>query len=267
MAGQGVVLGALEVVVLKQGGRVVLGAIDHAGLQGAEDFPGVHGDAVAAHGVHHVDEQRVALYANLHAFEVFQAAHRLFGVDAARAAVHPGQGHQVEVGVGDLVEDLLADLAIDDLAHVLMVAEHERHVEHVHIRHYRADDPQADAGHLHGADLSLFDHFLFRSQHAAGEHLEGNVAIAGLFQLFTHVLLGDHGRVAGRVDFGELDVQCRGGHGHAEGEREYGKKQLAFERHDETPWFLLSGFVRASVGAAEGVSPGRQVPPGPWCQG
>jgi hypothetical protein len=68
------------------------------------------------------------------------------------------------------------------------------------------------------------------------------------FQLFAHVLLGHHGRVAGRVDFGELDVQRRGGHGHAEGEGEYGKKQLAFERHDETPWFLLSGFGRASVG-------------------
>src|SRR3546814_10846497 len=78
---------------------------------------------------------------------------RLLGVEVARAAVHPGQGHQVEFGIGDLVEDLLADFTVDDLAHVRLVTEHEWHVEDVHVRHHRSNDAEADASHLYGTNL------------------------------------------------------------------------------------------------------------------
>jgi len=86
--GQAVELGVLVAVVFEQGWRVVFRAVDHPGLQRTEDLAGVHGNAVAAHGVDGVDEHRVALHADLHAFEVGEAAYRFFGVDIARAAVH-----------------------------------------------------------------------------------------------------------------------------------------------------------------------------------
>src|SRR5690606_16617129 len=173
-------------------------------LQGAENLTGVHGDAVGAHGVEGVDEQRVADHADLHALEVFQRAYRLLGVEAAAAGFHPRQADHVEVGVGDGVEDFLTDLAVDHLAHVLDVTEHERHVEDVGGRHHRANRAEADAGQLDGADLGLFDHFLLGTQHAACEHARLDFTIAGGFQFLAEVLHGDYGRVAGRVDFGNL---------------------------------------------------------------
>jgi len=63
--------------------------------------------------------------------------------------------------VGDLVEDLIADLSVDDFAHVHLVAEHERHVEHVHVWHHQPDDAEAAPGHLYRADLGLFDDLFF----------------------------------------------------------------------------------------------------------
>ena len=47
-----------------------LGRIDHVGLQRAEGFVVAHGDAVAAHGVHGVHEQRIAHHANLQTLQV-----------------------------------------------------------------------------------------------------------------------------------------------------------------------------------------------------
>src|SRR5690606_42092836 len=90
-----------------------------------------------------------ALPIYLHTLEVVNVAYRLLAVEVAYAAIHPGQADYVEFGIGNLVEQLLVDLAVDDLAHVLVVAEHERHVEGVDVGYHRAESAEADAGHLH----------------------------------------------------------------------------------------------------------------------
>ncbi|MNI55285.1 hypothetical protein D3C73_1102250 [compost metagenome] len=171
------------------------------------------------------------MHADLHALEVCKAAYRFFGVDVACATVHPGQGDQVEFGVGDLVENLVADCTVDDLAHVRLVAEHERHVEHVHVRHHRPDDTEADASHLDRTDLGLLDHFLLGTEYATGEHLEGQFAVALGDQGFAQLLFRHDGRVAGRVDVGEFDFQRMGGAAEGEGQGECSGEKSAFEVH------------------------------------
>ena len=53
------------VVLREQRRRVVLGAVDHAGLQRAVELVEAHRDAVAAHRVHRLDEDRVAHHPDL----------------------------------------------------------------------------------------------------------------------------------------------------------------------------------------------------------
>ncbi|OSN20253.1 hypothetical protein BV360_01792 [Pseudomonas syringae pv. actinidiae] len=92
-----------------------------------------------------------------------------------------------------------------------LIAEHERQVEDVDVRHYRADDAEADAGHLDRAALHLLDHFLLGAEHAAGVHLEGDLALGLLLELFAHVLLSHDWRVACGMNLGELDFDvCLG---------------------------------------------------------
>ena len=88
----------LIVVVEHEARRVVLGAVDHAGLQRVEHLVVAHRDAVAAERVHHVDEHRVAHDAELHALEVGDGLDRLLGVvEAARAGIHPAQRRQARL--------------------------------------------------------------------------------------------------------------------------------------------------------------------------
>ncbi|MNL52662.1 hypothetical protein D3C87_1758560 [compost metagenome] len=100
-----------------------------------------------------------------------------------------------------------------------LVAEYKRHVEHVHVRHHRPDDAQADPGHLDGADLGLFHHFFFRAEHTAGEHLECQLAVTVGHQSLAQLFFRHHGRVTGGVDVGEFDFQRLGGAAEGEGER------------------------------------------------
>ncbi len=212
MIGPGEVLGVLVVVVFKKGRRVVLCAIDHAGLQGAEDLAGGHADTIAAHVVDGLDKYRVALDADFHALEVGNFAHGLLGVQVAGSAIHPGQRDHVEVGVGDFIQHLLANFTVDDFAHVGLVAEHERQVERIGFRHDRPEDAQADTGHLYGAGLELLDHLFLGAQYATGKHLEGNIAVALGLKLLAHFLLSDHRRITGGVNLGEFYFDFGLGH-------------------------------------------------------
>ncbi|MCY1530351.1 hypothetical protein D9M68_655350 [compost metagenome] len=127
------------------------------------------------------------------------------------------------------------------------VAEDKGHVEHVYIRYHRADSAEADARHLHGADLHLLDHFFLGAEHATGKHLELEFAVAGFLDFLAHVFLGNHGRVAGRVDFGDLQGHVGLGQARqAEGEGKGGDKQLAFETHGNLR--LVVGFCSAANG-------------------
>src|SRR5881394_2899599 len=74
-------------VVEDKARRIVLGAVDDAGLQRAEYLVVTHRDAVRAKRVRHVDEDRIADDADLEPLQIGDALDRpLRVVKAARAA-------------------------------------------------------------------------------------------------------------------------------------------------------------------------------------
>ena len=107
---------------------VVLGAVDHAGLHAVDELVEAHRDAIAAERVHRVDEQRVAHHADLETLQILDLFDRLLAVvDVADAGIHVAQADQTGGRmVGKLLQQLGADLPVDDLLHVRHVAEHER---------------------------------------------------------------------------------------------------------------------------------------------
>ena len=187
------------------------------------------------------------------ALQVGRRAHRLLGVEAARAAVHPAQRHQPGRAGADLVQQLLADRAVDDLAHVRLVAEDEGHVEHVHVRHHRADHAQRNARDLDRAELHLLDHFLLAAEHAAREHLQLDAALRARFELLAHVLHRDDGRVAGRVGVGSLEREGLRLGAEGEGGRQGGECVSQFHVF----LFLGCGCMRAVFRACRRARPGR----------
>ena len=90
--------------------------------------------------------------------------------------------------VGDLVEQLLADRAVDHLLHVRGVAEQEGQVEHVEVVDHRAERADADARELDGADLRLLDRFLLAAELHGGIHLHVSrplVACSSFLPMFS----------------------------------------------------------------------------------
>jgi hypothetical protein len=73
---------------------------------------------------------------------------------------------------------------------------------------------------------------------AAWEILELQLAVALLFQGFTHGFLGDHGRVALGVDVGDLDIEGMS-RLRQEGQGQSGDQKRAFEIHDLSPVLLF----------------------------
>ena len=179
-------------------------------MQGTEYLAIGHRDTVTAHGIHGVHKQGVAHHAHLDAFEVVRSLDQLFGVQAACAAVHPAQSDQAGRAGCDFFQQFRADGAVNHGAHVRNVAEHKRHVEHIHIRHHGADHAQRNAHDLDGANLGLLDRFFFLAQHGAGEHLHLDAAIGGGFQFLAHAFNGYNGGVAGRVGVGGFEHHVLG---------------------------------------------------------
>src|SRR4029450_7291076 len=79
-----------------------------------------HGHAVAAERVHGVDEDRIAHHADLQPLEVVDRADRFPAVvDVARPGIHPAQADQAGGRmIGELLQELGADRAVDHLLHV-----------------------------------------------------------------------------------------------------------------------------------------------------
>ena len=74
--------------------------------------------------------------------EILHLRDRLLAVvDVAGAGIHPGEADQAGGRmVGDLLQQLVADLAVDHIVHVVDVAEDEGQVEDVELGDDRAHD-------------------------------------------------------------------------------------------------------------------------------
>jgi hypothetical protein len=175
------------------------------GLHRRVELVEAHGDAVAAHGVHGLDEDRVAHHAHLHALQVRGLGHRLVRIDVARARVHPAQRDEARLRIAaDLLEQLRSDRAVDHLAHVLLVAKDERQVEDIELVDHRAHGAHGDARDLQRPHLGLLDHLLLASELHRGVHLDRDPAVGGRFELLAHALDGLDRRIAERMDVARL---------------------------------------------------------------
>ena len=177
------------------------------GLQCAEHLVVAHGDAVAAERIHHVDEHRVTDDADLEALEVGKGLDRPLGiVDAAGAGIHPAQADEPGLGIiGDGIEQLLADRAVDHLLHMRGVSEQERQVDDVERIDHRAKRADADPRHCERADLGLLDRLLLAAELHGGKHLHGEPPVGRLVELLAKVFHRDDGGIAGRMDIRGLE--------------------------------------------------------------
>jgi hypothetical protein len=199
-----------------------------------------HRDAVAAERVHRVDEDRIAHHADLEALQIVDRPDRLLGVvDVARAGIHPGEADQARRRmVAELLHQLVADLAVDDLLHVSRIAEHERQVEDVELGNERSHRTDADAGHGEGADLRLLDHLLLAAELHRRIHLDAETAARRRFELLAHALDRLDRRIAERMHVGRLQHhlrlrKSRGRRGRSQGE--HGDRQEWFHQFHVSP--------------------------------
>ena len=126
-------------------------------------------------------------------------------VDVAASGVHPAQADQAGGRmVGQLLEQLVADRTVDHLLHVRVVAEHERQVEHVDLRHDRAHRADADARDRKRADLRLLDHLLLAAELHRRIHLHAQPAAGRCFELLAHAHDRLDRRIAERMHVGRL---------------------------------------------------------------
>ncbi len=243
-----VVLGHRVVVVEHEARGVVLGAVDHTGLQCIEYLVVAHRHAVAAERVHHVDEHRVAHDAELHTLEVLDALDRLLGVvEAARASVHPAQAHQPGLGiVGDLVEQLLPDRPVDDLLHVRRVAEEIWKVEDVEIVDDRAERAHADPRQRQRTDLRLLDRFLFSPELHRRIDLHGDPPAGRGLELLAHAGDGRDRGITFRMDVRSLEHHLLLRQGRA-AERRTDNRQRDCHRHPQRTALVVHGILLRTV--------------------
>src|SRR5690554_1843894 len=93
--------------------RVFL-AVDSALLHGSQSFGPGHGNGIGTKLAESIDIDRVFHYADAQAIEVFRAVYRTLAVGQVTEAAL-GVGQTLEVDVGELVEQLLANLTVEHL--------------------------------------------------------------------------------------------------------------------------------------------------------
>ena len=128
-------------------------------------------------------------------------------VEIARAGIHPGETDQAFAAVGHLVEQVLADWAVDYLLHVLRVSKHIREIEHVEFVDHRAERANGNAREGDGTDLGLLDGFLLTAKLHRRIHLHAQAPIGGFLEFLADILDRHHGRIAGRVHVRGLQNQ------------------------------------------------------------
>jgi hypothetical protein len=206
VTGKAVELGDLVMILREQRRRVVLRAVDDARLQRVVELVEPHRDAVSAHRVHGLDENRVAHHADLLTFEIGWARDWLLRIDVTRAGIHPAQTDELRVGIGaELAEQLLADRTVDHFPHMRFVAEHERQIEDVQLVDDRAHRTDRDARDLERAHLRLLDHLFLAAELHGGKHLDRQPAVGRRFHLLAHSDDRFDGRITKCVNVGGLE--------------------------------------------------------------
>ena len=147
------------------------------------------------------------------------------------------------------------------MLHVLGVAEHIRQVEHVEIVYHRAERADGNASERDGADLRLFDRFLFAAELHRRIHGDRETALGGVRQFLAEALDRGDGRIAGRMHVGGFEHQFllrNGGAGRkgSRGSDEAGGDHGGIGLHGDSflPGFVIAATIKAL--AARLIDPG-----------
>jgi hypothetical protein len=117
--------------------------------------------------------------------------------------------------VRELLEELVADRAVDHLLHMRVVAEHEGQVEDVELGNQRTHRADADARDGERADLRLLDHLLLAAELHRRIDFDAEAAVGLLLELLAHPFDRLDGRVAERMHVGRLEDHLGLGQGRA----------------------------------------------------
>ena len=207
VAGLRVVLRVTIVLAALVARLVVLRAVDHAGLHRIDQLVEAHRDAVAAEGVHGVDEHGVAHHSDLEPLEVVDRLDRLLAVvDVTGAGIHPAQADQIRLRMS---ESFLSSSSPIGPSITFSMCASSRNMKGrlntFSLRHDRAHRTDADARDRERADLRLLDHLLFAAELHRRKHLDAQTSVGCGLELLAHLDDRFHRRIAERMHVGRLE--------------------------------------------------------------
>ena len=197
-------LADLAVLAGGQGGLVVLGAVNDAGLQRGVNVAVGHGDGNTAQIAHHVGLALHILHADLQALQVGgRADGAILRVEGACAGGVIGQRDKAVVTGGE--EEVLHLLRVHDMVEVIGIVEDIGQAEGVEGIVVGGQTGCRNLGHGDNAGLQLLKVLVFAAELAVGEDLDLDAAI-GLFRDLVREL--GHGDVD-RVGLGQAVGQSQ----------------------------------------------------------
>jgi hypothetical protein len=168
--------------------RVVLEAVDHAGLRRHVELAEGNGRGNRAHDLEGLDEGRRGQHAQLDVLDVGQRLHRLLGVHVARAVVRAPGDDLAARALDQHVVELGAHAAVQRLGHVLVAVEQVAQVQHAELRRHRGPDRRAREHHVDGAHLHLLHHVAFLAELVVGKVVDADLVAHRLLQVGLHQL-------------------------------------------------------------------------------
>src|ERR671912_2238960 len=208
MLGQREVLLHLEKLArVDQVDRVLL-RVDGSVLERQIDLGERERSWACAEGLESSDVARVGGGADLDSLEVVGPQDRALRVgDVAEADLPERQS--LELVLLELSQELVADWTVHDAVNVLEAREQVRQVEHVELRHERAEERVPGEPHVEGAETQVLQDARIVAERAAGMHLDLNLAVRALLDGFGEKLRREVMRVARRQGVGHLQRGLR----------------------------------------------------------
>ena len=111
----------------------------------------------------------------------------------------------------ELLEQLLADRAVEDAVDMRRILEQEGQVENADLGHERAEGAGRDDGHVDRADLQAFDRLALLAELPVGVELDLEGPAAPLLHQFLEPLERDEARMDGLRSERRLDRRLRRG--------------------------------------------------------
>jgi hypothetical protein len=175
-------------LLAKHGGRVVLEAVDHAGLRGHVELAEGDGRGDGSHDLEGLDEGGRGQHAQLDVLHIGERFHRLLGVDIACAVVR-APGDDLAAGAfHQHVVELAAHAAVQRARGVLVAVEHVAQVEHAQLRRHRGPDRGAGEHHVDGAHLHLLHHVAFLAQLVVRKVVDADLLAHRFLEVGLHQL-------------------------------------------------------------------------------